>query len=1070
MRLEKCTCLLFPLAVLLLGVFWADYVKAVGSLPTEKEKGRIVGKVLDELGEGMPGASITILGTNKGASTDVDGSFTIEMPIGTYTLNVNYIGYEVELVRGVLVKKGEATVVNVKLSQSSLTLNEVVVTAIGIKQEKKRLGYATQQLRSDVIEETKPINLGAALSGQISGLRVTNPTGIFQKPGISLRGNSPLIVVDGIPIVTDMFDVASEDVAGINILKGTSASALYGARGKNGAILITTKKAEKEGLAVKVNLSSMVTAGYTVFPKTQTEYGSGSEGKYEFWDGADGGISDGDMTWGPRFASGLKIKQWNSPIRNKKTGEVIPWWGDVKYSKYDDRSLYERVPIPFEQHDNLKEFMRMGVISQASVSLSSKAEKSNIYFSANFASQRGKVPNTSLKSGGLLFNYVVNPVKNLELSTKLSYNKVYSPNYPRYGYGPKNHIYTILLWMSDDVNIKELKKHLYRPDMYGYRQANYNYAWYNNPYFMARESKQVHDRDVLSGQLKASWNILPQLTVQGRTSARMDKRFEDRKIPKSYMNYGDSRNGDYKNWNSGNLDVNSDILITYDSAINDNITITANAGSSMFYNKHTKQYQSTDGLIVPRVYSLSNTNGPVMASNYLSEKEIFSLYGSVNLDLYRALFLTITGRNDWSSTLPDSQKSYFYPSVSLSSILSSFIDMSKYVDFLKVYGSWAKVSNDLDPYNLQATYDKGVMYNTNQSVSYPGNLSNMNIAPEKTTSFEVGIATSFLKKKLSMELTYYYNIDENQIINLPVSKASGFSSRKVNGNVYKTNGFEIMLGAKPITNNNFQWSLSANFSGRVKKLTEIYGGKEVYDNLRVGDRADAIYTRVWMKSADGQLILDEKGMPIKDSYYRFVGNALPDYLYGLQNTFKIKDIKINLDLDGAIGGTLVSTTHKKLWWAGKHPNSTTYRDEEYAAGKPIYVPEGVVVTGGDLKTDVNGNVVKDTRTYKKNTTAVSWQSWSQNYPYRAAVTEDENKEFANTFSTSFLKLRRVAVSYDMNKLINSPHIGALDLTLFANNLFVLKDMPLLDPDFGSKDNGLQDPSARYIGISASIKF
>jgi len=1032
--------------------------------PLQAQSQTLKGQVVDNNNTPLIGVNVVQKGTSNGSVTDLDGYFSLSVPKNAI-IKFTYISYRNQEI----IWNGSSDL-RVVMEEDSELLNELVVTAIGIKQIKRKIGYSTQQVKENVLQQSNPINVGSALSGQVAGLRITNPTGIFQQPGILLRGNQPLIVVDGIPMESDLFDFSANNVENIDVLKGTVASALYGARGKNGAIIITTKSAKKEGLDINFTISSMVSAGYTVFPKTQTEYGSGSQGQYEFWDGADGGISDGDMTWGPKFSPGLMVKQWNSPIRNKKTGEEIPWWGDVSGSVYDNRALYERVPTPFVQHDNLKEFLRTGVISQGNFSIANKGEKSQTYLSANFAHQKGQVPNTSVTSGGLILNYSANLSEKLTLSINSTYNKVYSPNYPRYGYGPKNHIYTILLWMSDDVDIKDLKKHMYRPDMEGYRQANYNYAWYNNPYFMANEASQNHNRDVLSGQVKLVYSILPHLKIQGRTSARVDTRFEDMKVPKTYMNYGDSRVGDYKNWNTRNTDFNSDLLISYEKKFSDVIGIEINAGASSFYKKYDQQYQSTDGLIVPKVYSLSNTVGPVIASNYLSERAINSVYGSVNIDLFKSTYLTFTGRKDWSSTLPVENNSYFYPSVSISNVLSDYINLPKITDFLKIYGSWAVVSNDLSPYRLNAVYNKGTMFGNYQSVSYPGDLANPLIEPEKTTSYEAGFSTSFAKNALSLEVTYFHNKDENQIINLPISESSGFKSRLVNGNVYKTNGFEVMAKVKPFYRSKFKWDMSVNFSGQTKRLSKIYNDNDKYGDLKVGDRADAMYATVWQKSSDGKLILGKNGMPIRDSYKQFVGNQLPDYLYGWHNTFEIGRFKINMDLDGAIGGTLISTTNQKMWWAGKHPKSTTWRDAEYAAGKPVYVPDGVVVTGGELKRDVYGNTISDTRVYEKSTTAVSWQSWSQNYPYRAVVLPEESEEFANTFSTSFLKLRRLALSYDIAELVDIPGVSKFDVTIFGNNLFVLKKMPYLDPDFGSKDNDLQDPSARYIGISASVSF
>ena len=1036
---------------------------------------KISGKVTDQQGPVM-GAAVAVKNSTVGTVTDLDGNYEIEVSKGA-TLVFSFIGYEtVEYVIG------DQHVLDVLLSDDVKQIDEVVVTAIGIKQQKKKLGYTTQQVSTEALDQPGTVNVGNALSGQIAGLTVNNPTGLFQAPSFLLRGKTPLMVVDGIPVESDLFDVSPENIESINVLKGTAAAALYGSRGKDGAILITTKLAKQEGLVVTAGLSSMVTAGFTVFPETQTEFGSGSNGQYEFWDGADGGISDGDMTWGPRF-EGQLIPQWNSPIRDKQTGEIIPWWGDVAGSIYDDRTRYERVPITWEAHDNLKDFLRTGVITKATFSVANKTKKANYNFNGDFSKQRGQVPNTSIYTGGLNFNSQFNLSNTVTLSSNLSYNKVYSPNYPRYGYGPKNHMYTIMLWMGNDVNGKELAEHLYRPDSEGTRQANYNYAWYNNPYFATNELTQKHDRNTVNGQVKLNWDVLPGLTLQGRAAGRLENTFEDMKSPKSYMNYGDSRNGDYKTWNTDQLDINADALATYTQAFSRNFAFTANLGTSLYYRQIRRESQATDGLIVPKVYNMGNSLNPVSATNSLNEKAIESIYGSVNIDLFEALFLTFTGRNDWSSTLSTANNSYFYPSVSASTLVNEYVKLPSWMDFLKVNAAWAQVSSDLDPYALQATYAKGMLYGSTPSVTYPNAVAdpsasgtvtalvNPDILPQKTSSFEVGLSTAFLRNRLGFDLTYYRMLDQNSIIRLPISEASGFPYRFVNGNEYTTNGFELIVNATPIQRKDFTWSLTTNWSSNIRKLTKIYGDQEKFGDLKLGDRADAMYATEWEKTPDGQLILDANGMPTRSAFKTHIGNQSPDVRYGLQNTFKIKKFTINVDVDGAIGGTLVSTTTQKMWWGGKHPKSTMYRQEEYEnGGQPIFVPEGVNVVSGEVTYDVNGNILSDTRQYKKNETAVNIQTWAQNYPYRAVVRTSENELFANTFDRSYLKLRRVAVTYDLTNLFDSKVIKGLDLTLFGNNLAVWKKTPYLDPDFGASDSDLQDPSARYIGISATIKL
>lgn len=1027
----------------------------------------VKGKVTDQNGNNLQGVNVIVKNTLNGVITAADGTYSINVPSASATLVFSSVGFTTQEIA----IDGKTTL-NVVLAEGSQQLDEVVVTAIGIKQQKKRLGFTTQEVKTEQLANSRTMNLGSALSGQVAGLTVTNPTGMFQGPAFTLRGKSPLIVIDGVPAETDFFDVTGEDIENINVLKGVAASALYGSRGKNGAILVTTKNAKKEGLEVNVNTNNMVTAGFTVFPKAQNEFGSGSNGQYEFWDGADGGISDGDMTWGPKLNAGVKVPQWNSPIRDKVTGETIEWYGDVKGTVYDDRSRYERVPTDFVFHDNLRDFMRTGVVSTNTFSVAYRGDRARYYASGKYAYQRGQVPNTSLNTGSLNFNSSFDVAKNLTIDAGLSYNKVYSPNYPRYGYSPANHMYTILIWMSDDVNGKDLRDHMWVPGQEGYRQANYNYAWYNNPYFATYMLEQLHNRDVMDMQLKANWKITNDLILQLRGNGRNISRFETLKSPKSYMNYGDSRNGDYKIWNTGVLNVDLDALLSYSKDITDDIQFGINAGTSLYSRAYRQEYESSDGLIVPGVYSLNNTQGPVQASNNLQEKSIRSVYGALNLDLYNAVFLSFTARNDWSSTLPLNHNSYFYPSISMSTLVSEYVKMPEFVGYLKLYGSWAQVSSDLAPYSIYSTYNKGITYGSTPSVYYPAGIVNPNILPEKSSSYEAGLSTGLFNDRLVLDLTYYNIIDENQIIDLPISEASGFTSRKVNGNVYTTNGFEVVAEFKAIKNQNFSWSFGANWSRYVKRITKIYGDQAKFGNLKLNERTDSYYATSWMRSADGQLILGSNALPIFDPFPRNFGHYDPNWRMGFLNKFNIKGFDIGLDIDGVWGGIMNSTTIEKMWWGGRHPNSTTFREPEYTAGHPIYVPNGVIVTEGELTRDVLGNVISDTRKYTPNTKAISWQTWSQNYPYRARVLESDDKEFANTFDRSFFKLRRLAVGYELGNVVKlGDKLKGLYVQAFGYNLLMWKKIPLVDPDYTTgNDGGYEDPSPRYLGLSVNFKF
>lgn len=637
---------------------------------------KISGVVTDEMGPVM-GASVMVKGTKTGTVTDVNGRYTLSADKND-VLVFSYVG------TNPVEKTVTGAVLDVNLTSNVQSINEVVVTAIGIKQEKKKLGYTTQQVEGADIAAAGNLNAGASLQGEVAGLTVSVPSGMFQSPTFSLRGKTPLIVLDGVPIESDLFDLSSENIASINVLKGTAASALYGARGRNGAIMITTKRAEKEGIEINFSTKDMVQAGYMAFPETQHEFGSGSQGKYAFWDGEGGGISDDDMQWGPRLDVGNVAPQWNSPIRDKVTGETIPWWGSVTGTQYDDQGRYERVATPLVSHDNIGDFLETGLITNNTLSLSYKGDKARVYVLGQYAYQKGQAPTTSLQNGGLNINTSFDISDKLTLDAMLNYNMVYSPNYPDYGYHPSNYMYNIIEWMGDDVDGRDLEQHLWVPGMEGYRQASYNYAWYNNPYFAITQSKRKQRRNVLTGQLRLNYQILPELSVMGRVSMRSNRNLTEHETPKSYMNYSDSREGGYKVWNETQDNVDADVLVTYTKSFMSDINLTVNAGSSVFYRRYRNDYASTDGLNVPGVYSLNNSTGNIItfdADNPLwgsrSEKEIKSVYGSVNIDLSKYAYLSATARNDWSSTIATGNNSYFYPSVAVSSVISDYVKIGR---------------------------------------------------------------------------------------------------------------------------------------------------------------------------------------------------------------------------------------------------------------------------------------------------------------------------------------------------------------------------------------------------------
>ncbi len=1016
----------------------------------------IRGTVKSPTGEAVPGVNVVVKSTTNGTVTNVDGVYTITAPANA-TLVFSFIGYQKQEVP----VDGRSTI-DVFLKEEAEQIGEVVITALGIKTEKKRLGYSTQEVTGKDIAEIKDVNVMSTLTGKVSGLTVQNRTGLFQSPNFTLRGKTPLIVLNGIPVSTDFYDIQSEDIESINVLKGTTASALYGSRGKDGAIMITTKSAGKEKLEVSISNSEMFSAGFVAFPDVQSEYGNGADGQYKFVDGAGAGIHDDDLIWGPKLDQGQNIVQWNSPVRDLQTGELIEWRGPVAGTIYADASRYERVATPWVSHpDNLKNFLETGIISNTNFNISSASEKGSFRVSGSHMYQKGMVPNSKLNSSGINFSSQYKLFKNMTFDSKLSFDKVYTDNYPRHGYGPLNHMYTIIVWMGDDVDVRDMKNY-WMKGRENYQQANWNYLWYNNPYFMAYECTQGYDRNVLNGNMSLNYQVLPELSIQARVNARNKFIDQDRKTPKSYLYYGNSVLGNYEIWKTTEATYDYDVLVTYTKSVSDNFNIDVFGGAAVSRWNYDYQYSTTDGLITGGLYNLSNSLGTVSTQNTEKHKETRSVYGSLNVELYKFFYGTVSGRNDWSSTLPSGNNSYFYPSLSGSFVFDEVVELPVWMKSAKLRTTWAKVSTDLDPYRLYNTYTSTGMYNSNPGMEFPSSLLSAGIKPAQSTSWEIGGATSLFNNRVDLDVTYFHTIDKNQIIDLPTSITSGYSSQKVNGNVYKTTGLEVVVNVKPVYTNKVKWNTAINWFTNKRVLDEIYGGASKYGNLHAGERTDSYYATVWQKSPDGQIIINQSsGLPIKDTYSRKLGHTGPNWEFGLNNSVNVGKWDFSVMFDGRIGGIIRSLTIEKMWWGGKHPESTRYRDAEYAG--ELYVPDGVYVTSGSVTYDSDGNILEDTRTFAKNEKGLKYSSWAMTYGYRA------KEKGVNIFDASFIKFREASVKYDCSSVFANTFVKQAYIQLVGRNLAMWKKAKLIDPDFGN-DDSLQDPSTRYVGFGVGVKF
>lgn len=1029
------------------------YLSITIPIATIAQNNRVSGTVVDTGRQPLEGVTIRVQGKLMGTATDQEGNFQVNVEQGG-VLIISMVGYHTQEITVT-----EANNYQLILEADSEDLSEVVVTALGVRKEKAKLGYAVQEVRGEELNKAREPNLVNSLTGKVAGLNIRNSTDLFQDPGISLRGRSPLIVIDGIPDQTaDLWRINADDVESMNVLKGPTASALYGSIGQNGAIMITTKRGKGQSVSLEVNSSTQFQTGFIRVPTVQTAYGNGNFGQYAFVDGSGGGLEGSGWIWGPRLdqldpstPSGYwETPQFNSPV-DPNTGELVP------------------LPFLSRGKDNIKNFFETGLISTNNISLTHATEKGSFRASASHIYQKGLVPNTGLNntSFNVAGNYQLS--ERLLLDTRISYNKEYTDNFPVVGYGPTNYLYNLVLWTGPDIDVRDLRNY-WKDGQEGLQQRHYNTSWYNNPYFQAYEYLQGYDKDNLFGSISLDYSFTDNFSATIRSGINQYGLRRDWKEPKSYVGYSNFSRGNYTERSTSYFDIANDIILKYDHAFSDNFAIHAEAGGYGYFRNMRTLESRTDGLNVAGFYNLANSISPVQSTNYLEQRRTLSAYGFVDFELYNAFYLTVTGRQDKVSTLPVQNNSYFYPSVAGSLLLSRLMPLPNWTNFLKVRGSWARVTSGIildgsgneDPYGFIASYDKGIIWNGRPSVNFGNVLINPNIRPQTSDTWEVGLEWRLFNDRLGMDIAYFRSDDYNQIVRLPTPISSGYSVRLENGNRYRREGWEFMINASPVRGN-LVWDILLNLSTYRRTLTEIYGGDPYLGRLQVGDRADAIYTGVFETSPTGEVVYESNGMPRNDQFSRLIGYSDPDLVYGLANNFRFMDFSLGFQVDGRIGGSLFSETNQKMWWGGSHPGTVNQFREDANAGLSNYIGPGVVVTSGEITYDSYGNILTDTRQFAPNTQAVSYIDYM-------TTTSNYAQTNYSYFSQTFLKLREVSLGWQVpRKWLNQMQvISNMSVSLVGRNLLLFSKLPNVDPDSG-RDN-LQTPSTRNIGFNINVQF
>lgn len=1047
----------------------------------------------EEDGEPVIGASVIVKGTSLGTVTDVNGRFELSgLPPSATRLLISYISLMAKEV-------AIAPQVSVTLKSDTHLLDEVVVTALGISREKKALGYTAQEVKQNALVQGKDNNLLNSLSGKIAGVRITNTQGDVGSSRIVIRGetsiageNQPLFIVDGIPVDNSQLNARSsgrdfknaiadlnpEDIKTLTVLKGPNAAALYGARAAHGAIVITTKGGDKRQKGIGITLHSSTQVSFVAtLPEFQNLFGQGAGGRFSYVDGKGAGVNDGvDESWGPRLDIGLLIPQFDSPLDADGNRVATPW-----------------VSHP----NNVRDYFRMGISTNSGISVARGDDKYQFRVGYNYEKQVSIVPdagtnktNISLKTDyhlakwivvGATANYIVYTAPSLPGSATPSGSNVRS-NSPMLQF----------LWFGRQVDTNSLKADYTR---------NWNSSYYDNPFWSASYNTQSQERHRLIGDLHAEFRLTDGLNVRFRTSTDW---YNDRR--KSKVKWGSAGAGSpYGSYAEDAYTVkenNTEVLATYIKQLNKNWGIDALLGFNVRNKQYENNYQAAPRLAVADLYTLTNSRDPLISSNDFYRLRQYGLYGSIQLDYRRWAFLNITGRNDWSSTLPVDNNSYFYPSVTASVLLSeAFGWRSKAVNYLKIRGGWSQVGADANPYQLATVFTSETAFNGNPLQSSSTIGMNPNLKPEKTSSIEAGFEAAFWDNRLYLDFTYYKTDSRNQILKLATTAASGYTSQVRNAGHIRNRGYEIQLGAVPIqTSKGFRWNLDLNYganSSKVVKLDDegLITSYQLYSSgiqilASVGEAYGTLFGTSYVRDANGNVVVDANGLPKISTTNKTLGKFTPDWTGGISNTFSYRSLSLSFLIDASVGGSIFSNTNKTGKYTGVLANTLSGRDAEHgglwyytdAMGNNVRLPESPsysVSSDGLYYAQVNG---QSTRVYQdgimvegvtesgsKNEEVVS----AEKYYHRIYSIAE-----ANVYDASYVKLREVALSYRLPRLWTQKlHLQEASVTLTGRNLWTIyKSVPNIDPESALTTGNAQGveayslPTTRSFGVNLSVKF
>lgn len=1082
-------------------------------------------------GLGLPGVNVLIKGTQTGAITDQSGAYKIVVPGQDAVLVFSYIGYETveRLV-------GNQRVIDVTLSESTQELDEVVVTALGITRQEKSLGFSVGKVEAEDITRVVNENVINSLAGKVSGVVINSTGGTGSSVNMVIRGassmttdNQPLFVVDGVPMINTVnntsqvgernivdygnaiSDINPDDIESISILKGANAAALYGSRAGNGVVLITTKRGKKgAGIRVDVTSNTVLDRPYKYF-ETQKHFASGY---FSFTPDNYPGLV---MEISPAQAAGAGIE-------TDKGYFAVQW-----HSPKD--ALGNPTPIEVKSYpDNVANFVRNGITTTNGVAVSNNSELMSYRVGYTNLSSQGIVPNSDLFKNSLSLSGTLQATKKITISTNFNINRSWSNNRPssNRGTNPLEWAYKVPL----NIPISELEEY-WEPGQEGVQQKTPYIGLYNNPYFLANEVNNSFVRDRVFGNMKATWQILPELSLMGRYSVDRYSEKRETRIAPSYTR--EPNNGAYGLINMMNTETNTDFLLTYIKKINQ-FHFTLSGGGNARYREGSSIRNASKpkaGLVVPEVYTVGNIkSGSLDYSSSKYQMGVYSLYALANFSYRDMVYLDLTTRSDWDSTLPEGENNYIYPSASISMLLNEMLALGGNVNLLKLRGGWAQVGNGTSPYQLNAVLGNAGQWGDATRLYKTGSLKNSHLKPEISNSWEVGGDLRMYNDRIRLEGTYYQVDNFNQIYSVRQPSSSGYTSKLINAGLVESNGWEFLVGGSPVRTSTFSWDIFANFSRNRTILSEVAegielvrfwndakGGAWTYVGEEIGDLYDAKVITVEDPESPyyGYPIIggsDNEWQAIKSEDTRHkIGNYNPDFLLGLQTAVTYKSFSLNMTFDWRRGGQFVSQTYRYMaedansqhWldqlinpdgrsgkelrdWLVEHEDEYI-RDGFHVVGGPtpeyggfpeswsgVSVNDGYFIPGVIAVSDGEGGV-----TYIENLGEnINEPNGTVIMPY--VVSYPWGFTAPSTFDADFIKLREISLSYQLPRsLVNRVGIRDVFVSVYSRNIMLWTKAKIgIDPErafqaeAGHFKQGIErynvEPWVMPIGLKLNLTF